>query len=153
MRWLYLSAFQSFLWNRVLTALVRRHCREEQIFPIMLDADVAAFYRSLDDAQRESLLATRLPLPSGRLHDDEPLVGLVDEVLAELGLTRKDLKIDYPRGSFFSKGDRPAIFLPQNLEDAVADDDLYRGQRKLTLAFDLPRGSYATILIRRIEIG
>jgi tRNA pseudouridine13 synthase len=173
MRWLYLSAFQSFLWNRVLTALIRRQCREEQIVHMMLDGDEAAFYWSLDDAQRESLAATQVPLPSGRLRDDvgqafQPdintkaldtppspasLLGLVDEVLGELGLTRKDLKIDYPRGSFFSKGDRPAIFLPQNLEDTVADDDLYPGQRKLTLAFDLPRGSYATILIRRIEVG
>ena len=181
MRWLYLSAFQSFLWNRVLTAWIRLHCREEQVFHMMLDGDVAAFYGSLDDSQRQSLEALRLPLPSGRLRDDaggqafqpdaqatekgqissdsptdrppSSLLPLVDEVLAELGLSRQDLKIDYPRGSFFSKGDRAAIFIPQNLEDQVEDDDLYPGQRKLTLGFELPRGCYATILIRRIEVG
>jgi tRNA pseudouridine13 synthase len=149
---------------------------------MMLDGDAAAFYWSLDDSQRQSLQSLRLPLPSARLRDDagqpfqpdthaghketrpisppgpegpfpSAFLPLIDEVLAELGLSRRDLKIDYPRGSFFSKGDRPAIFIPQNLEDEVAADDLYPGQRKLTLGFDLPRGCYATILIRRIEVG
>jgi len=125
MRWLYLSAFQSFLWNRLLTVWLE---------------------------QNTSFSAARLPLPSSRIPEDHPFLPLVDQVLAERGLTRKHLKIDYPRGTFFSRGDRAAFFIPQNLSDDVADDDLYPGRRRLTLDFELLRGCYATMLIRQIEM-
>jgi tRNA(Glu) U13 pseudouridine synthase TruD len=41
--------------------------------------------------------------------------------------------------------------IPLNKIDAlVASDDIDVGRQKIRLSFDLPRGSYATILVKRL---
>ena len=151
LRSLYLAAFQSFLWNRMLYTLLRDECPAEQLFQVFWGVDTVAFYRSLGDAQRRSLAAAHLPLPSARLRlEDGPAKNLVERVLGRLQLRLEDLRIDYPRDSFFSKGQRAAVFFPTGLDFAVADDEIYSDRRKITLRFELPRGCYATILLRRL---
>ena len=56
------------------------------------------------------------------------------------------------RDSFFSKGTRPAVFRPSESNVQVADDELHAGRRKLLLAFELPRGCYATILLKQLTL-
>jgi tRNA pseudouridine13 synthase len=75
---------------------------------------------------------------------------LVDRVLEARGLALERLDVKHPRGSFFSKGWRPAVLRPEGLAAEAADDDLYPGKRCLTLGFDLARGAYATILVKRL---
>jgi tRNA pseudouridine13 synthase len=52
---------------------------------------------------------------------------------------------------FFSKGDRAACIRPSNLGHDAGVDELNSGKRKLTLRFDLPRGAYATMLVKRVS--
>jgi tRNA pseudouridine13 synthase len=150
LRNLYLAAFQSFLWNRLLSDFIVETCRPEQIIAIEVKMGELPFFESLDDATRQTLHSTSLPLPSSRNRlDDGPVRHLVERSLGELGLAMREIRVKYPRDSFFSKGWRPATFALTGLSHEVADDELYAGRRKLTLSFDLPRGSYATILIKR----
>jgi tRNA pseudouridine13 synthase len=61
--------------------------------------------------------------------------------------------VKFPRDSFFSAGSRAAVFRPQSLVHTTGPDELARvgsSRNKLTLRFDLPPGSYATILIKRV---
>ena len=51
---------------------------------------------------------------------------------------------------YFSKGERVACVRPTGWSCTGDADDLNRGRRKLTLRFELPRGSYATMLVKRI---
>jgi tRNA(Glu) U13 pseudouridine synthase TruD len=47
--------------------------------------------------------------------------------------------------------ERPAAVIPGDLAiSAPQDDDLYPGRKKTTLRFFLSRGSYATLLIKRL---
>jgi tRNA pseudouridine13 synthase len=151
-RRLWIEAFQSYLWNRLLSALLRQTCPGEQLLDIALAGETVAFYEQLGDPQRAALRECQLPLPSSRNHLEEgPLKTLADEVLGRQGFTMRDLVIDYPRDSFFSKGSRPALFLPRDLSYQVEPDECYPARQKLVLAFELPRGCYATILIRCLE--
>jgi len=152
-RRLHLEAFQSFLWNRILAALLRSRCREEQLVEFTVAGDRLPLYRDLDDAQRGEVLAAELPLPSARLHlEAGPLRALIDEALQPAGLALRQLQIDYPRDSFFSKGDRRAALRPDGLVWESDRDEVYAGRRKLVLRFRLPRGCYATILVRRLAV-
>jgi tRNA pseudouridine13 synthase len=36
------------------------------------------------------------------------------------------------------------------MSPSVADDELNAGRKALTLRFDLPRGGYATMLVKRV---
>jgi tRNA pseudouridine13 synthase len=51
---------------------------------------------------------------------------------------------------FFSKGERAGCVRPANLAHTADADELNAGKRKLILTFDLPRGSYATMLVKRV---
>ena len=151
LRGLWLSAFQSAVWNRLLAASLQEVCRPEQLFEVAFGERPAPFFHSLDEPQRRELSNLRLPLPSARLKlETGPLFDRLQRVLAEFGLEPREMRVKYPRDSFFSKGHRAAIYLPTNWQHESAPDDLYESRRKLTLAFDLPRGSYATILIKRL---
>jgi len=151
LRSLYIAAFQGFLWNRMLSTLLREQCPAEQLFQVFWGVDTVAFYRSLGETQRQTLAKAELPLPSARLRlEDGPTNDLVQRALGRLELRLEDLRIDYPRDSFFSRGQRAAVFFPAGLEFAADDDEIYSGRRKITLRFELPRGCYATILLRRL---
>jgi tRNA pseudouridine13 synthase len=58
--------------------------------------------------------------------------------------------VKYPRDSFFSKGERPAITIPRDLKMHSDEDDLNAGRSRVTLQFVLPRGAYATIFVKRL---
>jgi tRNA pseudouridine13 synthase len=75
---------------------------------------------------------------------------LITEVLGEFGLELRQLRVKYPRDSFFSKGHRAAAVAVEHLTASPAADEMYPGRKKLSLGFDLPRGSYATILVKRL---
>lgn len=150
LRSLYLAAFQSDLWNRMLARLIRRECPADQVFDVPLQMGPVPFFRTCP-AAGETLVDLELPLPSARLHlQPGPMLSLISDVLAELGLELRQLRVKYPRDSFFSKGSRRAVVQVPNLSHAAEADDLYPRRQKLTLKFDLPRGSYATILIKRL---
>jgi len=151
LRSLWLAAFQSHLWNQILSALVQQICRPEQCVIQTIGGRDVPFFTALDDAQRDQLARTILPLPSARLHlDPSPLKDLYDQVLAAEGIELRQVRVKYPRDSFFSKGERGVLLLPADLAHETAADDLYPGRQKLTLRFTLPRGAYATILVKRI---
>jgi tRNA pseudouridine13 synthase len=152
LRGLYLSAYQSDLWNRMLARWIEQHYRPEQIVPIATKLGNLPMWRHLDDEQRRELAELTLPLPSARLHLDpaDPRAELVHSVLAEEELELKQLQVKGVRELFFSKGERSARCLPTAMEAASAADDLNASREKLTLAFDLPRGSYATLIIKRV---
>ncbi len=152
MRSLYLSAFQSHLWNKVLAEAIHTSCPEECRVEVQLSQGPAPFFRSLPAEAQLDLTTLEIPFPSARsiYEDDAPITAITDLVLEREGLQRAHLKIKHPRDSFFSKGERSAIVRPAEVSRTEIEDDLYRGQRALRLAFSLPRGCYATILVKRI---
>lgn len=154
MRSLWLAAFQSDLWNRCLAATIRQHVAPDQTFPVSLATAEVPFFTTLGESADQTLSNLQLPLPSARLHlEPGPLLDLYEEVLSPLGLALRELRVKYPRDSFFSKGERPAVIKPQDLRMHQADhDDRNEGRKRLTLEFVLPRGAYATIVVKRLTL-
>lgn len=151
LRSLYLAAFQSELWNRMLTVWLRGHCRPDQLANVPgLSEPLPAPVR-LEAEQFAQLRTMQLPLPTARTHlEPGPIESLARMVLEPLGLEWRQLRVKYPRDSFFSKGDRSALFFPEGMEHRVEADEVYPGRRKVTLRFRLPRGCYATMILKRI---
>ncbi len=155
LRGLYLSAYQSHLWNRMLAWWLHQHCRPEQLVTVRLRLGPLPMPRGLEEARRQELARLALPLPTARLHLDpaDPRLVPVEAVLGEEGLRLDQLKLKGFREMFFSKGERAALCVPAGLESEAAADERHAGRRKLTLAFELPRGSYATLIVKRITAG
>ncbi|MDB5390012.1 MAG: tRNA pseudouridine synthase TruD [Planctomycetaceae bacterium] len=151
LRGIYLAAFQSAMWNRLLAAWIKAECRPDQLVPVSLKLGPVPFFEALDDAQRTHLQGTTLPLPSARIKlEPGPVATIMDDILKDVGLELRQVRVKYPRDSFFSKGDRKAVIPLNKIESLVAADDIDVGRQKIRLNFELPRGSYATILVKRL---
>jgi tRNA pseudouridine13 synthase len=152
LRGLYLSAYQSYLWNRLLARWLERHCGPEQILSVRLRLGSVPMPRLLGEEQLAALAALSLPLPTARLKIDatDPQAPLVHEVLAEEGLELSQLKVRGIRELFFYKGERAALCRPAQFTYESGPDERHPGRHQLLLRFELPRGSYATLIVKRL---
>jgi tRNA pseudouridine13 synthase len=150
LRGLYLSAYQSHLWNRLLARWLRQHVPPEQLRPVRLRLGEVPFHTGLGPELHRQLATLSLPLPSARLklEPDDPRAELVRAVVAEEGLELRDLQVKGVREMFFSRGERAALCMPHGLGFELAADELHRGKNKLTLRFELERGCYATLIVK-----
>jgi tRNA pseudouridine13 synthase len=152
MRTLYLSAHQSYLWNRMLAEFLFDRFQPEELTSIATQLGDLPVPHHLTEAEREQVRDLHLPLHSARIHleESDPRKPYFDRVLAEEGLTQEQFKLKDFRNLFFSKGERAAWCWPRDLTSRAAGDEEHPGRRKLTLSFELPRGCYATLLVKRI---
>lgn len=151
LRSLYLAAFQSDLWNRCLAAWLKQQFPAEELQEIELGTGRFPFPRQWPENSAADAVPVKFPLPSARLHmEPGPLQLLYETVLSEQGLSLRELRVKYPRDSFFSKGERDARLGIKPVQAAIGEDEQYPGRKKVFLAFSLPRGAYATIVIKQI---
>jgi tRNA pseudouridine13 synthase len=154
LRGLYLAALQSHLWNLLLAAWLRDHVAKERRFDVRIAAMPVPFFRGLTADERSEMLAQELPLPSARLHlPPGPLQQFIEATLSEAGVTLRELRVKYPRDSFFSRGNRRAAVEPAALQHSWSGDDSATGRKALALRFDLVRGAYATVVVKRLTQG
>ncbi|MSQ95293.1 MAG: tRNA pseudouridine(13) synthase TruD [Gemmataceae bacterium] len=152
LRTLYLSSYQSHLWNRMLVDWLTDQVSHRDLTAVTLRQGEVPMPRRLDVKLREELQTLQLPLHSARNHLDaaDPRKPFFDRVLKEEGLELDQFKLKGFKALFFSKGERAAWCFPENLESRSGPDDENAGKQKLTLSFVLPRGCYATLVVKRI---
>ncbi len=144
---LFLSAYQSLLWNRILARWIRRE------FPEVVELEIAGEMfpvpRFVPEGLRTGLAAERLPLPSNRAKYRGEWEGIVGEVLSAEGISLKDLKARIVDRAYLSKAERPIWCVPRDLSVGnPAPDGLFPGRLALEVSFVLPPGSYATLLVK-----
>ena len=147
LRILLLSAYQSWLWNRTLAATLRK-------LPDLYEVDYAAgrhvFYRTLKPEDHDRLAELAIPLitPAQKFEGDTAVI--VASLLKEEEVEQRQFRLKKLAKTFFGKGVRDAIVAPAGLRSTAGDDELNRGRRRMTLSFELPRGAYATVLLKRL---
>jgi tRNA pseudouridine13 synthase len=151
---LLIAAYQSFLWNEILAELLHSLNLKLSIYPY--SAGNFLFYQTLPDSIRTYLATLSIPNPSPKtIFKSEKIEKITTDILWREGFVLKDLKMPIRvRGIFLKPFDRKALVFPEKLsakEPAV--DERYQGKLKLELDFFLPKGSYATILVKRLQIA
>ncbi|HEY1375554.1 MAG TPA: tRNA pseudouridine(13) synthase TruD, partial [Gemmataceae bacterium] len=132
---LYLSAYQSHLWNRVLAELLAEVVPAEQLRPLPTRLGDLPVPVRLDDDQRSALLGLHIPLPAARspFDADAAWAGAARRVLAAEGLAWEELKIKGMRKPFFTRGDRASLVVPTRLTAVAGPDERHSGRAKLEL--------------------
>jgi len=151
-----LNAYQSFLFNEVLAGLVRHEAAAHGFAASELRYTVGSFVFpvALADAARASLTSRELPVPGyDTVVADEEVREVLDAVLAREAIGLADLRArQLPRISVHGVS-RPAWMRPADLEAGEpVEDERYPGRLSLALSFSLPRGCYATLLVRRLGL-
>ncbi len=151
LRSLYFSAYQSYLWNLLLGAVIEQNTRPDQRLPIDFKVATLPLHHGLDTVQAALLGRWDVPLPASRTPlPPGPVRDLAQSVLEPLGVVWEELRVKHLKDVFFSKGTRPALFFAANLVSKTVPDDLYPGRKRLDLAFELPKGAYATLVVKRL---
>ncbi|HLG42574.1 MAG TPA: tRNA pseudouridine(13) synthase TruD [Planctomycetota bacterium] len=141
LRRLYASAYQSYLWNQTLRGMIK--ASGVPTVERAYEVGTLLFPRALPPGLKEA----RIPFPRRGV---APPPAMETAVAAE-GLRMEDLKLKGIPGTFFVGGDREAWVFPMSLvEPEVAPDELNPGASKAALRFELPRGSYATLVVKRL---
>ncbi len=151
---LYVAAFQSHLFNQLLRRAVARHVPEGLLVDLSSKAGALPFWRELPAAAEEALAGLELPLPArDSVLDDLPVEVREDlaAVLSEEGLELEQLAVKGLRNVRLRGAMRMARVVPEGLEvEGPAVDELNQGYLKVTARFVLPRGSFATIVMKRL---
>ena len=150
-----LNAYQSYLFNEILGGWLTGLAAEHR-FPLLTRS-----YRhgrflypgELPAGLGEKLAGERLPVPGFDSRVPDPAVRAIAEaVLAREGIGWSDLRVRQLSGVRVGGVERAALVFPRDLSvGEPLEDELYPGRHRLTLEFFLPRGSYATLLLKRME--
>jgi tRNA pseudouridine13 synthase len=152
-----LNAYQSFLFNEILSLWLRSLSVERGflLHPLRSAYGTCELYRELPPGTLVQLRESVLPVPGyDTTLADERIRQIVAQVLESEGIRLSDLRVRQMHRIRVGGVERAAIVVPEDLaQPETGPDDLYPGRKKSTLRFFLPRGSYATMLIKRLMIA
>ncbi|NBR05449.1 MAG: tRNA pseudouridine(13) synthase TruD [Planctomycetes bacterium] len=150
---IYVTAYQSYLWNNILARWIKFYFTEQDIFLIKLKLGSYPVVRFASNAKIKMMEEIFIPLPSSRLKmtEDDPFFKIINDVMVAEGLTLEEMKIPGTRKLFFSKGERKAFYFPTNIHYELFDDQFNKGKNAVRIGFDLPKGAYATLLVKCLQ--
>ncbi len=149
LRSIYVAAFQSFLWNRWLSAMLDDFLPVDQRAQIPSKCGSLTIPKQMTADQKLELATWELPLPSARQREWEPKSrAKLDVILEGIGMSVNQLRLKFPRDTFFSKGVRQCWLGSPDMSYEFSADELHRGRHCVQLHFSLPRGSYATMIVK-----
>jgi tRNA pseudouridine13 synthase len=151
LRSIYVAAFQSWVWNRWLSDLIELAVGADKID--LLQSACGPIAIPLCEPEftigGSTLSQLGLPLPSARQHEwPAGTIDVLENVLKPLQMDVRQMRLKFPRDTFFSRGERLAWLKPRDMSFGWGDDSYNVGFKCLRLTFTLPRGAYATMVVR-----
>jgi len=153
-----LHGYQSYLFNRLVVRYlerIRANVNDVSLEKLAFKYGDLVFWRQLPGGRGEKLFRLELPVPGhDTVVEDLDVAAALASVLGEENIRLSDLKVKKLRGKAVRGVMRNLVVMPDDFSvSAPAEDDMYPGRYKLELSFCLPRGSYATMLVKRISLG
>jgi len=152
-RALLLFTYQSWLWNEGVRRLLQIALPRTALFPLRYQAGTLLFHQDADPETLRWLRTLTFPLlgpntPVG----DARVREAVEWVLGKEKLRLEQLRIPgAERLLYFKHEERDVLVQPSKLVlGRTQADELNRGYGKLNVAFTLPPGSYATLVVKRL---
>jgi tRNA pseudouridine13 synthase len=141
-REIFFSAYQSFIWNECVKRVVRQNSKE--VFSVDYEAGKLVFPRKWNpgaDLKTFPLVAYEMSAPEWQMK-------IINEVLKQENITLKEFKTEE---HIYIAREREVILKPEALAIfPTEDDDLNEHKKKVVISFTLPKGSYATIVLKAL---
>jgi len=154
LREMHVNAYQSYLWNECIKEILRVCISGKKIYSIKYAVGLLYFYKDLSDEELGNI-PSMFPTLSDKVKLSEFDNKIVSKVLSNENITIQDLDIESLTGNFFKTRKRQVIVITENFSASdPMNDELNaingKPQHKITLSFSLPKGSYATIVTKKI---
>jgi tRNA pseudouridine13 synthase len=153
-RQLFISAYQSYLWNECLKELLKEHLERRQLYSIEYNVGTLIFFKN---ATKEEL--KKIPETLMTINEDVNLCGnegnIIKKILEKEDIELREFDIKSKTGNFFKADKRKIIMHPEELvlSPPVVDELNDKGKKnrfKIILSFSLGKGSYATVVTKKI---
>jgi tRNA pseudouridine13 synthase len=153
-RWRALQVFtyQSWLWNEGVKSWLRAVVGIAHLTSIRYQAGTLLFPRELDADSARTLRDATFPLlaPDAPLADPEVRRAALAPLERE-NMSLADLAVPGTPEIHFDHEERPLVVYPGRLAIGEAKrDELNRGRLRVNVAFTLPPGAYATLVVKRL---
>jgi tRNA pseudouridine13 synthase len=153
-RWraLQVFAYQGWLWNEGVKRYLRDVVGITRLVAIRYQAGTLLFPRELDGDLTRRLRELAFPLlaPDTRFADPA-MERAALSVLGREDMALADLAVPGTPEIHFEPEDRPVLVFPGRLALGEArPDELNRGRQRVNVAFTLPPGAYATLVVKRL---
>ncbi|MAE45935.1 MAG: hypothetical protein CMJ86_03490 [Planctomycetes bacterium] len=148
-RLIHLYAFQSHLWNLALESWFEQNLNPRERFAVQSRESRLIFPRQA--VKFPEAWNGTFPLPGPRLAEvqDSDQLRHLRLALAQHKLSPDDLIVEGVPGFALKHEERPLMILPQNLKArSAAGGGEEQEDHAVELGFELPRGAYATMLVR-----
>jgi tRNA pseudouridine13 synthase len=145
------EAFQSELWNRTAHGVIAGSCVDPP--PLKSDDQFGEMLFPAVASIRQGIRALQLPLLAPGVPLTDPWRASAAAALAEHGLELADLRIPGVRRPYFGSADRSLFVEARDFLLTPAEPDEFSStpaRRKRVARFTLPRGAYATVVLRAL---
>jgi tRNA pseudouridine13 synthase len=154
LREMFVSAYQSWLWNECIKELLRKASNMRYLYSVEYNLGSLLFYKRLTNEEMRRIPKTFQTI-SDELVPSDAERKIIEKVLAKEGVSIDEFKIKEVVGNFFKTRERQVILRPKDfhLSLPMIDElnDKGKGNRfKIVVKFELPKASYATIIIKRL---
>jgi len=154
LREMFVSAYQSYLWNECVKTLLRQNLDSKAIYSIEYTLGSLLFYKRITQKEAQSIPETFQTI-SDELVPKESEKKIIEKILAKEGVSINDFKIKDATGNFFKSRERQVIIKPKefSISNPKLDDVNDRGRENrymITVRFTVPKACYATIIIKRL---
>jgi tRNA pseudouridine13 synthase len=153
-RWrgLQVFAYQSWLWNEGVKQYLRDVVGVSRLVSLRYQAGTLLFPRALDGERARRLSRRTFPLlaPSS-LFEDPAVEKAALSVLRREDMTLESLRVPGAPQIHFEPEERDLLIVPGKLVvSEPAPDELNRDRLRVNIAFTLPPGAYATLVVKRL---
>ncbi len=136
------QAYQAYIWNETVKGYLRRLGLE--LYSVSYLLGELLFYRKVPEGLFSELKAQKIPLPSPKLKLNPGIKELMEGVLQKEGIPALEKFRTLAKGATFKTYPREVVVFPGNLNYVI------KGKDTVQLEFFLPKGSYATVLLKRL---
>lgn len=156
LRSIYIAALQSWIWNRWVSKLIEHFNDQATNRYVPSKSGPLALPELATETRQQQWKSDwniQIPLPSARQHHwPDGTLEALESVVADLGLTVRELRLKFPRDTFFSRGQRDVLLFAKDFRAKWENIESKQNQSDWLLGFELPRGAYATMIIRQLFI-
>jgi len=142
---IYLSAYQSWIWNQIVAV----HLERDGELPAAIN--ILHLRAPVPDPgpELEPLQQTLVDLPRLTARYPGPFEAAAAKVFESEDLELRDFKARILRRVYLTKGERSVAYLPTDVAAGpTGDDDQYPERKSATIEFTLGRGQYATLVLK-----